>query len=340
MARKRRARPSCLVRFLVAWGVLLLWGLILLLGAWNLARIYPGDRWLPVRLGSYFAPWLMVAALGGFFVALIGRKAWLARVLAVLCLVFVARYWPVLVPRLGDGQAVAEAPASRLRVLTFNVHHANDDPSGVAAMLRAANPDLAAFQEFTHTLADKLLPELAADYPYVLLDDAEWPRLGIVSRYPLIGAEPPAGAWRTQRAMVFTPAGEVGVWNLHSSSSVSRRGWELQRETFSAIARQVEGQSGPVIVLGDFNSTDQAENYGLLARSLTDVHRAAGWGFGFTFPGQWRDEGGIRLSIAFPMLRIDHIFASDEFTPEEIRVIPVGPGSDHLPVVATLHRAP
>jgi endonuclease/exonuclease/phosphatase (EEP) superfamily protein YafD len=328
------------MRFLAAWGVIILWGLVLLLVAWNLARIYPGDRWLPVRLGSYFAPWLMVAALVGFFLALIGRRAWLARVLGVVCLVFVVRYWPVLLPRLGDGQAVAEAPATRLRVMTFNVHYDNDDLKGVAAMLRAANPDLAAFQEFTQDVAERLLPELAADYPYVLLDDAEWPRLGLVSRYPLIRAEPPPGAWRTQRATVMTPAGAVGVWNLHSSPAVSRRGWERQRETFSAIAAQVEDQSGPVIVLGDFNTTDQAENYGLITRHLTDVHRAVGWGFGFTFPGQWRDQGGIRLPVAFPILRIDHIFVSDDWVPEEIRVIPVGPGSDHLPVLATLHRAP
>lgn len=338
MARRRR-HPSCVVRFLAAWGVLTLWGLVVLLVAWNLGRIYPGDRWLPVRVGSYFAPWQMVAALVGFVVALFGRRAWLARVLAVLCLVFVARYWPVLWPHLGDSQVVAEAPAARLRVLTFNVHHSNDDPAGVAAMLRAANPDVAVFQEFTQKVANRLLPLLASDYPYVLLDDADWPRLGIVSRYPLSPADPPPGAWRTQRALVSTPAGAVWMWNVHSSSSVAQRGWEIQRETFRAILHQVEGESGPVIVLGDFNTTDQAENYGLLAQRLTDVHRAVGWGFGFTFPGDWRDEGGIRLPVAFPLLRIDHIFANDAWIPEEIKVIPVGPGSDHLPVVATLRRA-
>ncbi len=336
MARRKRARRSYVARLAAAWGVVVLWGFALTLLAWNLLRVWPGDRWLPVRLGNYFAPWLMMAAFAGLLLASVGRRPWLARLLAVFCLVFVVRYWPVLVPHLHDTNVSASAPAFQLRVMTFNVHYSNDDVQGVAWMIRSQSPDVVALQEFTSPLSAKLPAELAADYPYTLVDDAEWPRLGLISRYPLIAQSPPPGAWRTQAAALATPVGVVRLWNVHSVPSLAQPGWEIQRETFLAIARQATAQQGPAIALGDFNTTDQADNHRLITDHLTDVHRAAGWGLGFTFPGRWLDESGLSLPVVTPMLRIDHIFVSDHWIPEDAQVVSDGPGSDHLPVVATL----
>jgi vancomycin resistance protein VanJ len=340
MARRRHTRPSCLVRFLAAWSNLLLWSFALALVLWNLARIYPGDRWLPVRVGNYFASWLMIGVFVALVVAILGRRRWLWRVFLALCLIFAVRFWPVLLPPLDGKSVAANASTTSLRVMTFNVHYANDDVAGVARLVRAEAPDLAAFQEFTQPFADRLISELAPEYPYALLDHGEWPRLGLISRYPLVALPTPPDVWRTQAARWATPQGEVIIWNVHSSPSVSQRGWERQRQTFLAIAREVEAASEPVIVLGDLNTTDQAQNYQLLAEHLTDVHRAVGWGFGFTFPGRWRDPWPLPIHKVplIPFLRIDHIFVSQHWLPEEIHVVPEGPGSDHLPVVATLRR--
>lgn len=341
MARGRHTSSSCLLRFIAAWGNVVLWSFALALVLWNVARMYPGDRWLPVRVGNYFAPWLMIGAFVALTIAALGRWRWLWRVFLVLCLIFVARFWPVLLPHLDGNSAVANASTDPLRVMTFNVHYANEDVAGVARLIHTEAPDLVAFQEFTHPFADRLVSELAAAYPYVLLDHTEWPRLGLISRYPLTALPTPSDAWRTQVALWATPEGEVIIWNVHSSPSVGQRGWERQRQTFLAIAREVKAASKPVITLGDFNTTDQAQNYQLLAEHLTDVHRAVGWGFGFTFPGRWRDPWPLPVHKMplVPILRIDHIFVSQHWLPEEIHVVPEGPGSDHLPVVATLRRA-
>jgi len=281
----------------------------------------------------------MIGTFVALAIALLGHWRWLGRVLTVLCLIFLVRFWPVLTPHLDQSSAAADAPEVQLRVMTFNVHYANDDVTGVARVVRAERPDIIAFQEFTEPFAGKLLSELRFEYRYVLLDDAKWPRLALLSRYPLTMLPTPSGAWRTQVAGLSTPEGTIVVWNVHSSPSVSQRGWERQRQTFLAIARSVATHPGPVIVLGDFNTTDQAQNYQLLAEHLTDVHRAVGWGFGFTFPGRWRDELPLHGVPLLPMLRIDYVFVNQYWTPEEIRVLPEGPGSDHLPVVATLRRA-
>ncbi|MGQ9500944.1 MAG: endonuclease/exonuclease/phosphatase family protein [Anaerolineae bacterium] len=341
MARRRQTNLSCLVHFLAMWGIAALWSFALALVLWNVARVYPGDRWLPVRVGSYLAPWLMIGAFVAWIVAVLGRRYWLWRVFAVLCLLFLVRFWSVLLPRIERSSAIANASTAPLRVMTFNAHYANEDVAGVVRLIYTESPDLVAFQEFTHPFAGKLITELAAVYPYTLLDHTEWPRLGLISRYPLIALPVPPDAWRTQTARWITPEGEVIVWNVHSSPSLSQRGWERQRQTFLAIVREVKVISGPVIVLGDFNTTDQAQNYQLLAEHLTDVHRAIGWGFGFTFPRRWRDSSPLPLDrlALIPILRIDHIFVNQHWLPEEINVLPEGPGSDHLPVVATLRRA-
>ncbi|MCS7259286.1 MAG: endonuclease/exonuclease/phosphatase family protein [Anaerolineae bacterium] len=341
MARRRRTGSSCLGRFLAAWSVVALWGFALALVLWNLARVYPGDRWLPVRVGNYFAPWLMVGASGALVIALLARRRWLWRAFLVLILIFVVRFWTVLLPRIGDNSAIANASSTSLRVMTFNVHYANEDVAGVTRLILAESPDLIAFQEFTHPFASRLITELAAVYPYTLLDHANWPRLGLISRYPLEALPTPPDAWRTQAARWMTPEGEALVWNVHSSPAIGQRGWERQRQTFRALAREVRAASAPVILLGDLNTTDQAQNYQLLAEHLTDVHRAVGWGLGFTFPGRWRDPALLPLHQVplIPFLRIDYVFISQHWLPDEIHVVPEGPGSDHLPVVATLRRA-
>jgi endonuclease/exonuclease/phosphatase family metal-dependent hydrolase len=40
-----------------------------------------------------------------------------------------------------------------------------------------------------------------------------------------------------------------------------------------------------------------------------------------------------------PMVRIDYIFVSEHFIPQETHVLPSGYGSDHRPVVAMLRFA-
>jgi endonuclease/exonuclease/phosphatase (EEP) superfamily protein YafD len=221
--------------------------------AWNILRLYPGDRWLPVRLGNFVAPWLFFVLLVALAAAWLGRRPWLSRLLALLVLVSVLRFWPVLTPRLSGPNAQANAPVGQLRVMTFNVHFSNRDALGIADLVRAETPDIVAFQECTMDLITPLYAGLGGEYPYFLLDDGETPRLVLMSRYPLQGYVPPPGAWRTQWAQVETPLGLVTVWNVHSSSSLSQRAWEWQRETFSAVANQVGGEEGPVLVLGDLN---------------------------------------------------------------------------------------
>ena len=227
--------------------------------------------------------------------------------------------------------------------MTFNVHYSNRNTEDIVHLIRAEKPDIIALQEVTEDLAGSLLPELAADYPHSLNDNSWGFPLVLLSRYPLAAQPRLPKVQRSIEATVETPKGDVTIWNVHNFVTVDQVGWESQKRTLSAIAQEIESNSQPVIVLGDFNTTNQAENYDLIANHLTDVHQAVGRGFGFTYPetdvldkiplAPWYVQ---LLRLARPVFRIDYIFVSDHFVPQETHVIPNGFGSDHRPVVATL----
>ncbi len=326
-----RLRLLSFFQFLGRLTVAAAWVFAVNLAAWNVLRLYPGDRWLPVRLGNYFAPWLFMPLVPALVIALLARRPWLTRVVLLLGLVFGVRYGPLLMPRLSPLKAGTSA--SELRVMTFNVNYANRNASGIASLIRAESPDVIAMQELTEDLALLLQAELSSEYPYFVVDNS-WGKTALISRYPLTAQTVPPEVEHTRRAMVETPGGPVIVWNVHLSTAVSQQGWELQKTMVAAIVGEIEWQSGPVIVLGDFNTTDHTDNYRLIAEQMADVHRAVGQGFGFTFPDARRYADN--LPILRPLVRIDHIFVSEHFSPQQIHVVPFGYGSDHRPVVATL----
>jgi endonuclease/exonuclease/phosphatase family metal-dependent hydrolase len=315
------------------------WVIILL--TWHVLRLYPGDRWLFVRLGSYFAPWLLLTLLPALVIALLGRCRWLAGGVLLLMLIFGMHYGPLLTPRLS--QAKAGGGADVLRVMTFNVHYSNHNAPGIADLIRAESPDVIAMQEMSEGLQLLLLPELAAEYPYYLVDNSWGLPMVLISRYPLTVQPKLPETPRAQLATVETPNGPVAVWNVHPSPAVKQGGWEAQKHALTAVGRAIESESRPLVVLGDFNTTDQAENYRLIANHLTDVHHTVGRGFGFTFPEPdvvSRMSGAMRFfDKVSPIVRIDHVFVSKHFIPEETHVIPSGYGSDHRPVMATLRFA-
>jgi len=312
--------------------------LVLIIVAWFVARLFASDRWMAVRLGNYFAPWLLMALLPGLLVALVARRRWLSGLTLLLLGLFMIIYGAILMPH--QPPAYAHNQSQELRLMTFNVNFKNRNSQGIAGLIRQESPDIIAFQEMMHQLTTALHAELKDRYPYYLADDWGLP-LVVMSRYPLTAQPEPPDAQRAQRVLVTTPHAELVVWNLHPNPAVGG-GWGSQRRLLAAVAKDVAAESGPVIVLGDFNTTAETENYQLIAAQLTDVHWAVGQGFGFSFPDFSVAKKASQplyvqamLSVG-PMVRIDHIFASHHFIPRQSYVLPNAYHSDHLPVVATL----
>jgi endonuclease/exonuclease/phosphatase family metal-dependent hydrolase len=98
------------------------------------------------------------------------------------------------------------------------------------------------------------------------------------------------------------------------------------------VTAQIAEIEGPLLVVGDFNTTPQSENYALLRRQLRDAFLDSGRGFGFSYPAT--PKFGIRLP--WPLVRIDYIFHSDHLASYDTRALVNSGGSDHRPVVSEL----
>ena len=96
------------------------------------------------------------------------------------------------------------------------------------------------------------------------------------------------------------------------------RAWQAEK-----VREMIEGESVPVILSGDFNSTPHNWAYAHLAERLQDVHVAAGM--------TWRTSFHVKL----PLAKIDHILVTPDWKVYQAHIPPLD-YSDHRPLVAVL----
>lgn len=309
------------------WAGLWLFGAGLLL--WYPMRWWPGDRFLLVRLANYFMPWLLIGLMPGLLMAMLVRRKWLALTLAGPTLLITLSYAPLFLPRFNPALAAGDS----LKVMSYNIWGRNQHLDAAITLIKQEQPDILLLQEVNPRIIRALRAHLTDLYPDADFYLAYEPDLGqvVISRYPVRPVESAVDNGRTQKAIVDLPAGPVAVWNAHPYAPLA---WGAQQRQIAHLARDIATVDGPLIVGGDFNTTDQTEAYSMLSRQLHNAHWDTGWGFGFSFPSS---VPRIRGKVAFPsMVRIDHIFYSEHFFARQAGTLSNSGGSDHLPVVAEL----
>jgi endonuclease/exonuclease/phosphatase family metal-dependent hydrolase len=94
------------------------------------------------------------------------------------------------------------------------------------------------------------------------------------------------------------------------------------------LARDLAGQTRPLIIAGDLNAPLSSPVVGtLLGRGLRDAFASAGLGYGYT--------QGHALRLGFSFLRIDHVLVSATLGVRD-SFVGGGEGSEHRPVIADL----
>lgn len=299
----------------------------------------PGWPQLFVLL-SYAGPFLFSPLALLLPVALVGRsRLALAVVLAMLAL-FLAIYLPYFLPRPGR-----PPPASgpQVRVLAFNLGPGRSTPPEVVRAIAAAGADIVAVEELTPPVADLLRQELGSRYPYTALEPEE-SDTGLLSRYPILATERfhPAGFGRgALQATLDVEGVRTQVIVIHPQPPGISRGPggllpigvsdAMLRRQIAAVAQRAEALSPPVLILGDFNMSDQSQAYQVMAAHWVDAFRQAGSGLGFTF-ADGLPVGRFRTR---PLVRIDYIFHSPGVYARRADVV-CGTGSDHCYVIADL----
>ena len=339
---------SFLTRLLLAsWhlvqAAVLLYGLSMC--GYLLARAAIGERWNVVAFANNFVPWWALGGAVAAGIALVSRRRWLLiPPNAPIIVMFVVSYGYLLLPRESEAGPADHGPA--LTAATYNIIASQSDPAHVVDVIADLDADITGLQELGPQHAARVDEALAARYPYRVL----YPLLpvhgvGLLSRYPIIDHtlfRPLPDSMLHLRAVLDVDGTLITVYVVHPSPPRNvllpftydddRRNMEITilREDY------LQAEDGPLIVLGDFNMSDQSTPYRQMDALLTDAFREAGRGLGFSFPDAQRSLfSGLPL-----LLRIDYVWHSAHFSALDARVGHDSGTSDHRPVVAVLAFSP
>jgi endonuclease/exonuclease/phosphatase (EEP) superfamily protein YafD len=231
----------------------------------------------------------------------------------------------------------APIAGERISLMSVNLLKRNYKTGPLIEEIRAAAPDVVAFQEYTSTWHARLSAEFGETYPYqagLIREDSYG--AAIYSRRPFL--EPPTfdtplgrGGYPQMGARLELNGEPLTLYDLHLRSPGSLGSVIEQRAQFADLQRLLSSERGPCVVAGDFNATNEsAFLQALLAIGYADAHSLAGWGRGATWPVRW---GGRWL----PGIRLDHILLNSALSASQSWT-GVGAGSDHRPVGAVLGR--
>ncbi|MBE2180761.1 MAG: endonuclease/exonuclease/phosphatase family protein [Chthoniobacterales bacterium] len=305
----RWLRPRCVT---IAW-VIVLCAVLGELGRFHWAL----DLFSHFRL-QYSAGLLVL------IVAFCMLRRWKAAALVLAALVWML--WPIA-PYWLPQPPPASSPEG-LRLLSFNVHTANERKSDIAAAIRKSGADMVALYEVDPGWV-QALEGLAPEYRITAADPRE-DNFGIVllSRNVEHTAQirdlGPAGVPsilvqstdpRFRGTLVFT----------HPVPPVGREGSELRNSQLEAVAEFVrQTGTGNILVAGDLNATPWSSALNpLWAAGLRDLRK----GFGIS-PTWMRGMPWISIPI-------DHVLGGPEVEVHAFELLPEE-GSDHTAISATI----
>jgi vancomycin resistance protein VanJ len=298
-----------------------------------LARWLSGERFQPVNIVSHLLPGLALP-LVGLWLAFALMRRW--RTLALLtpgALAFVLAYGVMLLPRAIVAQ---DADAPTLTIMTWNMRGQHTDLQQTYDLIAEIDADIVALQELTQPAVDFLTPLLEERYRYSALHSYALSvnGVGIYSAYPILDDTFWLGLLGNMRVEIAFGETRVVVYNVHPPSPGLRVNTAPRSAEIDDLLERLSAETDPLLVVGDFNTTDQSDDYARLTERLIDSYREAGDGLGLTFPNL-----GYANPLAGalpPIIRIDYIFHDDRWQTLSAYVPASSGGSDHYPVVATL----
>lgn len=292
-------------------------GLAVLAGIANLLAFFGGWWWMFDLLAS-FRPQLSV--LLAVTAGLLALRSWYrtaaftAAVLGINLIVII----PLFV-------GPARPPRTDLRVLSFNVLWHNPNFGEVIDYIRESKADLVVLHETSEPWEEALN---AAALPYELTIIRESGHsFGATVLSPSSSEIVSFGLGLTDpRAVAISLDRGLRVLAIHPLSPYTRARAKTRDEQFEFANQWVIDQSGPVIVVGDFNAGPWSYPFRRLVAE-TGLHDSArGFGLELSYPAG---------SSALVQIAIDHLLYSDGLAVMDRRLGPAM-GSDHLPLTVDL----
>jgi endonuclease/exonuclease/phosphatase (EEP) superfamily protein YafD len=229
--------------------------------------------------------------------------------------------------------------------MAYNLLGFNTEADNVVWALRESDADIIALSELNRPVASAIARELRQKYPYQVLDPKDGVTgSGVISRLPfevVSAQELRDEGWISPPTVVELEfAGQQVLFvRVHSASGAPQ--FSARERQARLLADFAASRQRPVILAGDFNTTDRNESYEILTEHLYDAWEKVGSGLGNTFPGASRDvtpgsSRPSRFGIDAPqwLVRIDYVFCTYHWQPVGARIGPWDGYSDHRPVIA------
>jgi vancomycin resistance protein VanJ len=315
-----------------------------LLGVMLLLRTDLDGLWW-MRLAANFLPYLFSPLLVLLPLVVFSRSRLAGVVVCVPCVIFYWLYGDLFLPNVAGA---SHRSGQALTVMSYNVTIGEPGGEQILSIIENGNADVVALQELPFGVAEAL-SRLGERYPYQALHPTRdaYSGSGVLSRFPILYDEafPLVEDMHLYQHVVLDVGGErVHVLNVHLQPPEVGERWlggylllptayhtAVQDRELDCLIEELDGLEETVVVVGDFNMTDQSSGYRRLTRRLGDAHREAGWGLGHTFP-----DGEVGpIPTVFPLIRIDYIFHSSDLMAERAYVGGNG-GPNHRFVVAEL----
>jgi endonuclease/exonuclease/phosphatase (EEP) superfamily protein YafD len=310
------------------------------LAGWLLAQQAIGDAtwWLFLinAMGIYLflpLPAALIVALWRRSLPLIGGSLAAAAVFAWL---WGGLFWP-------NARVEPEGPV--LTVMAYNVLGFNMDGDGVVEALIESDADVIGLSELNRTVASAIAGGLRDEYPYQSLDPRDGVTgSGVISRLPFRTVRVPElqdTGWISPPTVVELELGSETVVFVRVHSASGAPYFEARERQARLLADFAAAETRPVVIAGDYNTTDRNDSYAILTEHLYDAWEKVGSGLGNTFPGASKitTPGSSRpdaFGISAPqwLIRIDYVFCTYDWQPVEARIGPWDGGSDHRPIIA------
>ncbi|MEG4231699.1 endonuclease/exonuclease/phosphatase family protein [Microcoleus sp. Pol11C3] len=305
------------------------------------------DRLSIIALISTFIPLILFPT---FLLPIIGlsiiKKRWFTIISAIACIFLISwlhiKYFSPAPINISNSQP-------RIKILSHNVGWYTTQSPTLVKLIHQQKPDIIFLQEIVKKHTERAFTWLKADYPYQIGTHP----VGILSKYPIVSSEILHLADHPetqQRAIIKFNEQEVVIYNMQATGpwlSKSKKlrlfkipvyKYDKRSPEIQDLVERVERETLPVIVAGDFNMTDETQDYDRVQKVMQDSFRKSGFGLGFTWPHGWELKFLVKRSnwrLNYPVCRIDYIWYSKHWGAKSSSVLEATE-SDHLPIAAEL----
>ncbi|TNH29551.1 endonuclease [Micromonospora orduensis] len=228
---------------------------------------------------------------------------------------------------------MGEAGGVPLRVVSYNIHSQRDDTAALAAVVRAARPDVVIVQEGPRRFRWRQKSATLAESFGLVVAAGGLPALGNLLltslRVQVVGTRCqrfPLTPGRHLRGAAYADCRVAGARFTLAGSHLSTDPAERQAQA-AELKRGLDAATGPVLVGADLNEGPDGPAWATVARGLTDAAVAADAADRLTY------------SCADPRRRIDALFVDPRITVVDYDVVDTPQtrrASDHFPVLVDL----